>query len=188
MLDFVPFIIPIGHDRLTVGRLPFATFGIIALNIAVFATTCSTMERDSKRESRRFSELIGFYEAHPWIELPEEVVAGLGDSEQRRYEQHRKWIAWYAAAPEEVESFLESSPLADSPELPASEDEELRKTAFLSRVADLEPGEGTAHQRRADELAQRYLAARGASIARRFGYTPTEPRSRSRGSARRAFT
>ncbi|MFO8072258.1 MAG: rhomboid family intramembrane serine protease [Polyangia bacterium] len=175
MLNFVPFIIPIGHDRLTVGRLPFATFGIIALNIAIFATTCSTMERDSERESRRLAELMSFYEAHFWVELPDEIVAGFRDSEQRRYERHREWIAWYATAPEEVESFLEGYPIPDSPEPLSREDEELRKAIFLTRIADLEPGEGTAHQRRADELAQRYLAARGESIARRFGYTPAEP-------------
>jgi membrane associated rhomboid family serine protease len=66
-------ILPIGHEKGTVRRLPWITFGIMALCMVAFFFTNSPPEAQMVELEEKGRELFEFYFSHPYLELPEEL-------------------------------------------------------------------------------------------------------------------
>ncbi len=65
-------IVPIAHERQSVQRLPWVTFGIIAINVLVFLFT----NFSGSSESEQNDALMNFeqyYWSHPYLTIPEET-------------------------------------------------------------------------------------------------------------------
>jgi membrane associated rhomboid family serine protease len=77
-------ILPISHEQQTVQRLPWITFGLIAINIIVFFLIASDRRDSEAAMDQKYDQLITYYIVHPYLEFPENVRKFLNDSENRR--------------------------------------------------------------------------------------------------------
>lgn len=66
-------IIPIGHESDTVRRLPWITFGIIAINILIHLFISSGIRKNVKAVEQSARNLVEYYFGHPYLELDPEV-------------------------------------------------------------------------------------------------------------------
>ncbi len=66
------FILPIGHESQKVQRLPWVTFGMIALNIVVFLFTHFGNPGESEQNEALY-KLQEYYWSHPYLTIPEET-------------------------------------------------------------------------------------------------------------------
>jgi membrane associated rhomboid family serine protease len=66
-------VIPIGHDRQVVNRLPLVTFTLIALNLAFFLATLAVNTRQEARLETALKSLMDYIEQHPDVTLSSEA-------------------------------------------------------------------------------------------------------------------
>ena len=74
-------LIPIGLDETRIGRLPWISIAILALNVVVFAGI-SLSGGDEAVESR-FGEVVAYWRDHPYLALPPEMEQRFGITEDR---------------------------------------------------------------------------------------------------------
>jgi membrane associated rhomboid family serine protease len=81
-------ILPIGHEKGTVRRLPWVTFGIMALCMVAFFFTNSPPEAQMVELEEKGRDLFEFYFSHPYLELPTEMEETLfvGEDEESKAE------------------------------------------------------------------------------------------------------
>jgi membrane associated rhomboid family serine protease len=72
---------PVGLDENRLGRIPWVSVAIVALNVAAFAAT--SLSSADRRAEERLREVVQFWVAHPDLELPAEVDRRLHLSRQR---------------------------------------------------------------------------------------------------------
>ena len=66
-------LLPIGHERQTVQRLPWVTFSLIALCILVYVFTVLIANGDDSAINEKVDEFFVYYSAHPYLEMPPEM-------------------------------------------------------------------------------------------------------------------
>lgn len=67
-------IIPIGHESDEVRRLPWITFGIMALCVIFHIFISSQMSKATKGLESSAEELVHYYFDHPYLELDTETL------------------------------------------------------------------------------------------------------------------
>lgn len=67
-------IIPIGHESDEVRRLPWVTFGIIALCILIFIPTNKRAQREAAGHSMVLATIVTYYATHDYLELDERIL------------------------------------------------------------------------------------------------------------------
>jgi membrane associated rhomboid family serine protease len=191
-------LLPIGHEQLTLSRLPFATFALMAICIAATLLAGFAMGDEDAGDLRAFADLRGYYQEHDYLDLPPEITAELPSPDRRLYAHRQEWLAWLAEEPEEAAAFVESIPkekrktgvitlLNDQGEVVQKREDEGKpvvldaehldalKADFLARAAAADEETRHEQQQRLDELAERYIAAAERSLTRRFAYVPAHP-------------
>ncbi len=65
-------LIPYRHESLTLRRLPWITFGLIAINVIIYliGLYCGPNDEDMKQS---FKTLFEYYADHPYLELPQTI-------------------------------------------------------------------------------------------------------------------
>ena len=79
------FLLPIGHENDTVRRLPWITFGIMAICIVIHAFISLDVNETEKELNKVSRELVSYYFQHPYLELDPEarkLIFGEGDNER----------------------------------------------------------------------------------------------------------
>jgi len=80
-------IFPIGHEKFTVRRLPWVTFGLMAVNIIVLALTLTQGAGAIAETNRLLNDAISFYLDHPDLEAHPLILEILGEPVPDRLEQ-----------------------------------------------------------------------------------------------------
>jgi membrane associated rhomboid family serine protease len=191
------FLVPIGHDELTLRGLPYATLGLIAACFVVFALTVGAAADEEERVAAKTEVVLRVYADHGYVELPADVVESMDRGGRALYRARRSWIAELAESPDtaidpSIEEALDSptggmmraqgqagqESIAKAARLGAKVDariEIVAKSVFLVGYRDLPEGEMGEVQARLDEAVADLAAARADSLVRRFGYVPSEP-------------
>ncbi len=177
-------------------KLPFATIGLILLNVVVFILTWGTLDEGLEREQESRSRVVHYYVEHDYLEVPEDLLSQFPEVDQSLYAIKGEWIEWFLDNQEkatgEIKGILES----DGRQFLATEeeraDQKLRtlegkrasvrkdslekiRSSFLVRIGDLDFEEWRNQQDRLDELDSKYREVAAGTIARRFGFVPAEP-------------
>ena len=71
------FLIPIGHEQETVRRLPWITFGILALCFALHIFVSMGVKDATTQVGETARELINYYISHPYLEFDPETTKAL---------------------------------------------------------------------------------------------------------------
>ncbi|HEY6002108.1 MAG TPA: rhomboid family intramembrane serine protease, partial [Anaeromyxobacter sp.] len=74
-------LLPIGLDESRVGRAPWVSICILALNVAAFAGT--SLSHDDEVAEARFREVVAYWRDHPYLALPPEMGRRFGLTEER---------------------------------------------------------------------------------------------------------
>ncbi|HEY6101142.1 MAG TPA: rhomboid family intramembrane serine protease, partial [Anaeromyxobacter sp.] len=74
-------LIPIGLDETRIGRLPWVSIAILAVNVLAFAGT-SLSGKDEVAEAR-FREVIGYWREHPYLTLPADMERRFGVTREK---------------------------------------------------------------------------------------------------------
>jgi len=190
-------ILPIGHEQLTLSRLPYATFVLIALCITATLIASAFTGEEAEGE-RALRELQAYYQGHDYLELTPEVTADLPQRERELAEHRREWLAWLAEDPDGVAAYVKSTPVdkrrkgvvstldatgqvvekrPDEGPPPALDEKQLAtlKAEFLARAAAVDADTKSEEQSHLDDLVERYVSAIASSPARRFAYVPASP-------------
>lgn len=81
------FLLPIGHENDTVRRLPWITFGIMAICIVIHAFISLDVNETEKELNKVSRELVSYYFQHPYLELdPEAKKLIFGEADNERIE------------------------------------------------------------------------------------------------------
>ena len=78
-------IIPVGHESNEVRRLPWITFGIMALCLIVHIFLSMEVGAKQTQLERSAEDLVTYYFNHPYLELNPEIkklLLGAGDEER----------------------------------------------------------------------------------------------------------
>ena len=67
------FLLPIGHEKDTVRRLPFVTFSILAICFIIHIFVSFQVRDASTQVEERAKELINYYISHPYLEFDPET-------------------------------------------------------------------------------------------------------------------
>ncbi|MDD5307861.1 MAG: rhomboid family intramembrane serine protease [Deltaproteobacteria bacterium] len=195
-------ILPIGHDSLTVRRLPLATGIIIVACIVVSALTCNRIEEETAPTPAPLAAVATYYAAHDHLALSEPMLKALPQGLRSLYAVNREWMAWYEKSPGDVDLWLKEGVVAGSVAmeqalaevarqfggaapsalaqagLPAADylRSDARKRTFLSRLVSLDPGEIERQQAELDRLAEAFGRWKKGEILPRFGFVPGKPR------------
>lgn len=65
--------LPVGHDQSSVRRLPWVTFTLMGLCVAVFLLTLSPIWSSDERASKLLNDIVKYYFEHPFTELDPEI-------------------------------------------------------------------------------------------------------------------
>jgi membrane associated rhomboid family serine protease len=77
--------IPIGLDQTTVRRLPWVSFALIAVNLAVFLAVSATVRDTEEEITKRGQEVMAYWALHPYLAFPTGMLpAGMPASERER--------------------------------------------------------------------------------------------------------
>jgi membrane associated rhomboid family serine protease len=77
----VLLLLPIGLDETRVGRVPWVSITILALNVIAFAGT--SLSHDDEVAATRFKEVVEYWRDHPYLALPAEMGRRFGLTEER---------------------------------------------------------------------------------------------------------
>jgi len=195
------FIIPLGHDKLVVEELPFATIGIIAVCLLLLVGTWGAIQKDEEElvEARR--NYTSWFEAHPYLTLHKDHVRRMSDVQREIYDGQREWIAWYESAPAEVEDFLaradkrkpknvgenmadmialmnpdSAGPTGGAKQMVLAQNlGDDAKIDFLHALSALSLDDRAARQSRLDSLWEDLQNVSRSGVLGRFAYTPASP-------------
>ena len=67
-------LIPIGLDQTTVRRLPWVSFAIIAINVAVFLAVGTSADRVEAELQAKGREAVAYWTQHPYLAFPDKLV------------------------------------------------------------------------------------------------------------------
>jgi membrane associated rhomboid family serine protease len=99
-------LLPIGHEKGTVRRLPWVTFGIMALCLVAFFFTNSPPEAQLEAMEEKGRDLFEFYFSHPYLELPEEfedtLFAGVDEESRAAFMEMFRSTGGAVPEPEEL--------------------------------------------------------------------------------------
>ncbi len=193
-------LIPIGHDRLRMERLPFATMGIILLCVIIYVGSCSRMDQDAIRYQEVGLQYEAFYLAHPYLELADASLAHRSKAAREIYATQREWIRWTEDNPEAAATFLSEHAGTSRGDAAGGLEEffaamnprsggcsrkhdaavrlgtdEAAKVAFITAFSALTPEERADEQSTLDGLWKAFEDARAENLILRFGYTPADP-------------
>jgi membrane associated rhomboid family serine protease len=76
--------IPIGLDQSTVRRLPWVTFSLIAINLAVFLAVSATVRDTEEEINKRGQEVMAYWALHPYLEFPTKMLPAAMPEAQRQ--------------------------------------------------------------------------------------------------------
>ena len=62
-------LIPLGHEQTSVRRLPWVTFGIMALCVVVFILMAPDEHRNQMESFLSLHQALGYYTQHPYLEM-----------------------------------------------------------------------------------------------------------------------
>jgi membrane associated rhomboid family serine protease len=192
-------ILPIGHDELSVSRLPFATFVLIAICIVAFLVGSSVLDEDLERDANALAKVRGYYLAHDYLEVSEATLAAMPALDRELYRHRQQWLEWHAESPEEAAELVATTPatherpgvvsMLDSTGevVQVATDESQRSTTeldeealisikaeFLGRVIELDPERSYEEQQVLDELSEAYELSERSSTAKRFAFVPAD--------------
>ena len=177
-------------------RLPFATIGLILVNVVVFILTWGSLDEGLEREQESRSRVIHYYVDHDYLEVPEDLLSRFPEVDQFLYATKGEWIEWFLDNQEEATREIEGILEADGRQFLATEeeraDQKLRtlegkrasvrkdslekiRSSFLVRIGDLDFEEWRNQQNHLDELDSEYREVAAGTIVRRFGFVPSEP-------------
>lgn len=189
-------LIPISHSELTFSRLPFATIGLILVNVAVFILTWGSIDDGLEREQELRSGVVHYYVEHDYLEVPEDLLIQFPKVDQSLYVEKGEWIEWFLDNQEEATREIKDILESDGRQFLATEaeraDQSLRtlegkrasvrkdslekiRRSFLVRIGDLDFEEWRNQQNHLDELDSKYREVAAGTIARRFGFVPSDP-------------
>ncbi len=179
-----------------VSKLPFATIGLILINVIVFILTWGALDEGLEREQESLSRVVHYYDEHDYLEIPEDLLSQFPEVDQSLYAEKGEWIEWFLDNQEEATREIEGILEADGRQFLATEaeraDQRLRtmegqrasvrkdslekiRSSFLVRIGDLDFDDWRNQQDRLDELDSGYREVAAGTIARRFGFVPSEP-------------
>jgi membrane associated rhomboid family serine protease len=69
-------LLPIGLDETRVGRVPWMSIAILALNVVAFAAT--SLSHDEELAEARFRDVVAYWRDHPYLTLPAEMERRFG--------------------------------------------------------------------------------------------------------------
>jgi membrane associated rhomboid family serine protease len=76
--------IPIGLDQTTVRRLPWVSFALIAVNLAVFVAVSSTVRDTEEEINTRGQEVMAYWALHPYLAFPAKMLPTAMPEAQRQ--------------------------------------------------------------------------------------------------------
>jgi membrane associated rhomboid family serine protease len=76
--------IPIGLDQTTVRRLPWVSFALIAVNLAVFLAVSSTVRDTEEEINTRGQEVMAYWALHPYLAFPAKMLPTAMPEAQRQ--------------------------------------------------------------------------------------------------------
>ena len=85
-------LLPIGHDRASVRRLPVVTFGVMAVCLVVFLLTHTAAEQASDEFAERLESAVEFYWERPYLDLDprlESILVTIVSAEQLHNHRER---------------------------------------------------------------------------------------------------
>lgn len=92
-------LIPIGLDQTSVRRWPWISIALIVVNLLVFLSTGQGGGNEAEI-STRFEEMLEYWRAHPYLELPREMKPENMDAvEKERFDAMLEFIRSAGAAP-----------------------------------------------------------------------------------------
>jgi membrane associated rhomboid family serine protease len=74
-------LLPIGLDETRVGRVPWVSISILALNVIAFAGT--SLSRNDDLAAARFRDVVAYWHDHPYLALPPEMGRRFGLTEEK---------------------------------------------------------------------------------------------------------
>lgn len=79
-------LLPYAHEKQTLQRLPWVTFGLIALNFLIFLFTHYSADIDEKQLNADLTKFYEYYYAHPYLQVPVEIQEMLSSREADQLE------------------------------------------------------------------------------------------------------
>lgn len=79
-------LLPYAHEKQTLQRLPWVTFGLIALNFLIFLFTHYAADIDEKQLNADLSKFYEYYYSHPYLHVPVEMQELLAPRENDQLE------------------------------------------------------------------------------------------------------
>ena len=177
-------------------KLPFATIGLILLNVVVFILTWGGLDDGLERVQESRSRVVHYYVEHDYLEVPEDLLSRFPEVDQSLYAMKGEWIEWFLDNQEEATGEIKGILESDGRQFLATEeeraDQKLRtlegkrasvrkdsmekiRSSFLVRIGDLDFEEWRNQQDHLDGLDSKYREVAAGTIARRFGFVPAEP-------------
>src|SRR5262245_49981506 len=92
-------VLPIGHERQTVQRLPWVTFTLIAINVLVYILMLLHTS-DEGAIGEKAQKLSDYLFAHPYLEMPAEMQPFLGPGDKEALEARRESFDQSTLSPE----------------------------------------------------------------------------------------
>ena len=74
-------LIPVGLDETRLARLPWVSIAILAVNLAAF--TASSVSAGDDEAEARFAEVVEYWRAHPYLQLPADLERRFGMTRER---------------------------------------------------------------------------------------------------------
>lgn len=140
-------LIPIGHDKMSARRWPIITFGLIALNVAVFLSTHSTIETQGSELHDVREHIVILAAMHPNLHVAAEA------KELVAYVQNRYPSEWASLQNQNAETSDE----------------------WYSRIQSI--NDPDLLQAEMDALAHQYSQVIATSITQEYGFVATHPRA-----------
>jgi membrane associated rhomboid family serine protease len=107
--------IPIGLEENEVRRVPWVTWGLIAVNVLVFLMLFLAEQQSGlpQRIEKQGEAIQTYLSEHPYLEVPAELDARLSDDDRRQLERERKKIASARRTPADWEIARQQKTLDD---------------------------------------------------------------------------
>ena len=85
-------LLPIGHERQTVQRLPWVTFILIGICFVAYLYTGIIADTDDSALSNKVNEYFDFYTQHPYLEMPPEMGQFLTAVEEEKLDALKEGV------------------------------------------------------------------------------------------------
>lgn len=95
-------LLPIGHERQTVQRLPWVTFTLIGICVLVYLYTSLFANTNDDQLIQRVNEFFTYYTEHPYLEIPAEMQQFLRSKDQELFSSMKEGVDRASLDPDKV--------------------------------------------------------------------------------------